>query len=239
MTSVMNYISGAKRFLMTRGPTTTQFMAPMVLTTKRGLENRSTHTPHQSPPFNPEAIKDTAAVLQGMGVDGLAARVALLLGFATFLRPSNIFVTKSGGVPTNHILRRADITVTKSGLHVKVHSTKSTKTPTTLPVIRAAGPACPVKAWQDYVAAVPSDQAAPILTDLLGRPYSTQRLLPVVRGALAALNHPEAMNFTFHGSRRSGARSAASGGATCTQVKRHGQWKSNAVYSYVPKNHFN
>ena len=234
----MNYVSGARRFLTERGLTCASFNAPLVLKTRRGLKNRTTHTAHQSPGFNPDAIKDTAELLQGMGVDGLAARVAMLLGFATFLRPSNIFVTKSGGVPTPHTLRRQDIMATPDGLQVKVHTTKTTKTPVIIPVLRAGGPACPVQAWQEYTNVVPSDPDAPILTDQLGRAYTPQRLTPLIKGALVALSHPEAMNFTFHGSRRSGARSAAQGGATPQQVRQHGQWKSNAMYRYVPRDFF-
>ena len=237
--AALNYVAGACKFVRHSGGRDEAFDTYLVKTVKKGVTRLGAdHQPNQSPAFNPRPVAAAAGVLQGMGLDGKAAAAALLLGYASFLRPSNIFFTRSGGEHAGHTLRRRDIVVTTEGLRVYVTTTKSTRIPYSLPIMESAGPGCPVRAWKLYVAAAPSTPEAVILTNSLGRPYTAQNLTPLVRAALATTGHKDALAFTFHGPRRSGANTAADSGATEAQVRRHGRWKSRAVYKYVPRKKF-
>ena len=175
-----------------------------------------------------------------MGDRALPARAILLLGFCTFLRPSNLVTTTDISDQWAHTLRRADITVTPTGLKVKVNSTKTTssKQSFTLPVYPTHGAACPVTTWIQYIQAYPAPPAARALVGSNSKPLKAEDILPDIKTALLAVGFPHSADFTLHSLRRSGSRSVATAGATKTQVMKHGGWRSRAVHTYVPPHMF-
>ena len=235
--SAENSLSGAKTYILWRGGDVSSFDNFLVKMAIRGNRRLSTHKPKQAPPLDVGTVARVAGVLAGMGVSALPARTVLLLGFTTFLRPSNLVsTTTTDNAIYDHTIRRGDVQLTATGLKVYVRSTKTTsaKQAFSLPVLPAAGPACPVQTWKDYVTAYPAPPSSKALVDATGRPLTPDDVVPDIRAALAAIKHPAALEFSLHSLRRSGARTAAASGATEQQVMRHGHWRSTAVRTYVP-----
>ena len=167
------------------------------------------------------------------------ARVAILVGFATFLRQSNLLptATMQGG----HYIRRGDVQANDAQLWITVNSSKTISDPrdrVCIPVHSSNSKYCPVKAWQAYEASMPLPPHFPAFMMSPTIPLTHTRLTSYMRGALKAMGHPLASSVTVHSLRRSGARAAANGGAPEEAVMTHGTWLSSAIHAYVPKRLF-
>ena len=237
--SVHNAVSGARRYVEMALGTTEAFDSHLMKVTKRGLDRTNTHVPQPAPALSARLVARVADVLYHLGPAGTPARAALLMGFCSFLRPSNLLAA-GGAHPLTHTITRADVIVTSSRMSICVRSSKTTTAKDTyiVPIRAAGGNACPVQAWRDYIALYPAHAHAPAFVNKAGTPFTQEDLNPLIRATLDGLGFPEASGFTFHSLRRSGARAAAVRGATKAQVMRHGHWRSDAVHAYVPKDHF-
>ena len=107
--TVKNYLSGAKSFLTQQGCDIQQFSSPLITNLFKGLARLSTHVPIQAPPLHIHDIKRVCDLLAALDNSARVARAAILIGFATFLRQSNLLLTP--GPARHHYHRRGDIQV--------------------------------------------------------------------------------------------------------------------------------
>ena len=239
ITSVKNYISGAKTFVVGVGGQPAAFDAPLVFTVIRGAAKLSTHIPSPAPPIARRHLLALSQVLMKLGPDGRVAMAALLFGVATFLRQCN-FLPPSRGRVSPHLITRRDISRDARGLLVRVRSTKTRmlgQGPTILLIARAPrSPICPVEACLWAWRAVPASDGAPLfLLPSSGSPLTAPALLRLLRAGLTALGHPHPEDVTLHSLRRTGALLAAAGGCPDAEVMAHGTWTSGAYRAYVPR----
>ena len=101
ITSIKNYISGARTFVSLSGGNTALFTSPILATVIRGAARLSTHVPRPAPPLGRLQLHRLCAALRRIGGDGRVAMAAVLFGVATFLRQSNFLPqsTAGGGSP--------------------------------------------------------------------------------------------------------------------------------------------
>ena len=194
MTSVRNYLSGAKTFLTAAGGDPAPLSAPLVATVIRGAARLSTHVASPAPPLGRDALLGLCRGLAALGPDGRVAMAAVLFGVTTFLRQCN-FLPASTARPGPHLIRRRDIQDSGDALLVKVSSTKTRMIcdgPITLMIAPAPGsPYCPVDACRRAWRAVQAPYHAPLfLLPSTGSPLTRSGLLILVRGVLRALRHP-------------------------------------------------
>ena len=234
--TVRNYISGAKTFLQQQGTSVAPFMSPFLLNLFKGITRLSTHTPIPAPVIDLPRLKCMCDVLTAMDHEADTARTAILLGFTTLLRQSNLLPATVSG--QEHCIRRRDCVVEDDTLWVTINSTKTIFDPAKrviIPVAASPSKYCPVAAWLRYTLRVPLDPDAPALMLSPVVPLTPQKLNAYMRTTLAMLALPEASKVTVHSLRRSGAQAAAANGASREHLMIHGTWASSAINSYVPQ----
>ena len=82
----------------------------------------------------------------------------------------------------------------------------------------------------------PAPPNSPLLQLPNGTPITTSHLRKYLRQLLTAGGY-SSTHFTFHGLRRGGATYSYRLGQDLAAIKRHGDWKSDAVHSYI-ESHF-
>ena len=234
--SVRNYISGAKTFLLQQGAAVAVFSSPLLYNLFKGITKLSTHTPLPAPAIDVPRFKLLCDILTAMDADAATARAAILLGFTTLLRQSNLLPISPVG--QTHCLRRRDCVLEQSTLWVTVNSSKTIYDPAkrvVIPVMASLSNYCPVKAWLEYTSRVPLDPDAPAFMLNPSTPLTAPRLNSYMRVILTKLSLPNADKVTVHSLRRSGAQAAAAHGASREQLMIHGTWATTAINSYVPQ----
>ena len=236
ITTVKNYLSGAKTYILHQGGSVAHFQSPIITNLFKGLARLSTHVPAQAPPLSISDIKSVCDNLARLDDQAQVARTAILKGFATFLRQSNLLYT--AGYGACHCMTRRDIQLIEGRLWITVNSSKTISDRgrrVAIPIYPAHTRYCPVKSWSDYVSRMPLPMNFPAFMLSPTIPLTPNRLTAYLRAALSALFHPLTDKVTVHSLRRSGARAVASAGATEEEMMIHGTWTSSAVTTYVPK----
>ena len=239
ITSVKNYISGAKTFVAGAGGDPAAFTAPLVATIIRGAARLSTHVPAPALPISKTMLIRLCLALRQLGPDGRIALAAVLFGVTTFLRQCNFLpTTPRGGGP--HLIRRGDIRLERGAILVRVRSTK-TRLPHQGPITLMIAPAknsslCPVAACSWAWRAAPAPPGAPLfLLSSSGSPLTSASLVLLVRSVLRALGHHNPGGVSLHSLRRTGAQLAADCGIPDAEVMAHGTWTSGAFRAYVSR----
>ena len=86
ITSVKNYLSGAKTFISDAGGSTQAFYSPLLQNLYKGITRLSNHIPAPAPTLSVETIKAMCDVLAAMPGDAQTIRSAILMGFSSFVR---------------------------------------------------------------------------------------------------------------------------------------------------------
>ena len=238
VTSVKNYLSGAKSFVRNANGDLSPFESHVLSNLIKGVARLSTHIPSRPPTLTVTDLRRCSDDLGSIGPGGEVARAALLFGVATFLRQSN-FVAGPAST-AGHLLTRGDLHLTPTGLNVTVSSSKTirdARDAVVIPVAAAPGsPYCPVAACNRafYLAPAPATAPAFLWPGTL-RPLTASQLISMIRTALRHRGHPAWSRVTLHSLRHTGANLALGHGATLPEIMDHGTWRSKAVYSYIPR----
>ena len=236
ITSIKNYLSGAKTFVVAAGGQPWAFSTPFIPNLYKGLLRMSTHTPMPAPAIPIHTIKVMCDILAAMSTDGPTVQCAVLIAFASFLRQSNLLPTYGPGAI--HALRRQDVCNDGTCLWLSINSSKTRVDPrmrVSIPVPAVPGRHCPVLAWRDYIRRVPLAPDAPAFMLSATVPLLPARMNFYMRTGLQAIKSPLAQFVTVHSLRRSGAQECARLVASQEQLMRHGTWASQAINAYVPK----
>ena len=234
--SVKNYVSGAKTFLQQQGASVAPFMSPLLSNLFKGITKLSAHIPIPAPVIDLPRFKHMCDILAAMDHDAQSARTAILLGFTTLLRQSNLLPGSLSG--NDHCIRRRDCVLEDDILWVTINSSKTIHDPAkrvVIPITAFPSKYCPVAAWLQYIHRLPLDPDAPALMLSPIHPLTPQKLNAYMRVILGILALPEANKVTVHSLRRSGAQAAAANGATKDDLMIHGTWATSAINSYVPQ----
>ena len=94
---------------------------------------------------------------------------------------------------------------------------------------------CPVTAWKNYLMQFPASATSPAFQLPDKTTLTVRVLLRVVKEALTHLAFTNADKVTLHGLRRGAAAACQEAGIPLKDLKEAGVWRSNAVFSYVPR----
>ena len=234
--AALNYISGAKTWVLLMGGAHAAFDSYPTSLMKRGIRRSSTHVPRPAPPLTKKQLHDVVAYVRSDGPAAEVIAAALLIGFATLLRQGNLLGEAGPGA---HALAARDLVSTPAGLQITVMSTKTrwrSSPSTTIWIPRGATrQRCPVAAWDSYASATRPHPSGPAFVLPSGAPLLPLTLVTALRLSLGALGTPEAESFSLHSLRRGGAQAYALAGCSLGQIKALGTWSSDAVLAYVPQ----
>ena len=120
----MNYVSGAKLYVELKSGDSSAFSSRPAGEMMKGIKAQSQHVPSQAPPLMPLDLKRVCLYLDMGGIEHHVCKTAILIGFFSFLRQSNL-LSVSPTLPSMHTLRRRDIWFAPEGLQVLVSSSKT------------------------------------------------------------------------------------------------------------------
>ena len=233
--AALNYISGAKTWVLLMGGTTAAFDTYPTALMKRGIRRSSTHVPRPAPPIDREQLRGIVAYTRRAGPSADALAAALLVGFTSLLRQGNLL----GEVrPGAHAIAARDVVSDPDGLQITVKSTKtrwSASPPIVIWIPRSPDRLlCPVAAWDAYTSSTRPCPAGPAFVLPTGAPLLPVTLVAALRMSLGALGVPDAECYSLHSLRRGGAQAYARDGCSLGRIKALGTWSSDAVLAYVP-----
>lgn len=188
------------------------------------------HTPITPPALQPDQLKHMVAVLDELGSSALPAKAALVLGYFSALRQSNLL--------GQHALLTKDILRTKSTLTVHVRKSKTItshiKQVTLIIPSIPNSTCCPVKTWRQYTRMVKPQQSGPALVLPKQGKLTVAAVTKLLRITLTGSSYPDPNKFTLHALRRGAVHGCVKAGASKAQIMDLGQWTSNSVSTYLP-----
>lgn len=235
--SVKNYFYGAKLWVFQHGGNTQSFLSSLVAEVIKGIEKFSQHIPAPAFPITVIELKIICQFFDQFSIPMFPYKAALLIGFACFLRASNLLPMSLNSWHGSHALLARDVILVPHGLLVVIRSTKtvSNKKSFSLQVFEAPGsPLCPVKAWKNYRSHFSPSPNGPAFIVNAGVPLTPAPLVKLIRLALSSAGYQQLHRFSLHSLRRGAAQLAAELGASKTDLKNHGSWASDSgLKSYV------
>jgi hypothetical protein len=177
---------------------------------------------------------------QQLGTWGIVLKCAILFCFFGFLRQSNVAPRSLVSFDPTRDTLRTDVVVKHNGLLLNLKWTKTLQgahRPITIHLPRIQGSVlCPTQAFVQMVSTQP---AATVTTPLLmyqSRVVTTRLLAREFQRLIRLLGLPPS-TYTLHSLRKGGATLCHSLGLPLDQIKAHGTWSSDAVYTYLHPSH--
>lgn len=230
-TSVKNYISGARSWLSEHQGSIQGFLSPQLAQLVKSFTKKSTHVPSRAPPLQPHHLQVICRLLDRSPSAPLAAKPAILIGYACLLRASNLLsptMLEWGGP---HTLLASEITLTGEGLSIFIHSTKTRSDPAGLyfNIHRSSNlELCPVAAWIRYKEVVKPWALGPAFIHSNRLPLTPAQLVKLMRLALKGCTDINPQRVSMHSLRRGGTQSAVDQGLPVDLVRARGTWKSKS-----------
>jgi hypothetical protein len=182
---------------------------------------------------------------QKLGTWGLVFKCAILFCFFVFLRQSNVAPRSLHLWDSTRDTLRSDVQATTHGLLLrlkwsKTHQGAHSPLYIPLPDIRGS-PLCPTRAFQHMCRCFPTTTpTTPLL--IYGSPgtstavVTSRMLADQLRILIIQLRLPPS-RYTLHSLRQGGATFCHSLGIPVEQIKAHGTWKSDTVWTYINPTH--
>lgn len=237
--SVKNYLSGAKSWVSHHQGDPSAFASQEPADVVKYIGSSSNHMPMPAYPISTSDLGIICQFLDSRPHIPLAFKACILIGFASFLRASNITSPTLEAWGGAHTLRVCDISDTVDGLTLFIHSTKTTKNklPLQLRILPAqSSTLCPVQAWRNYKDSVNPWPFGPAFMINASTPVTPRPTVNFMRLALASAGHSCYHLVSMHSLRRGGAQLAYSAGADSEALMRHGTWKTKSgLDHYLPK----
>ena len=183
-------------------------------------------------------LKDICATCDTMFL-GHIFKAVYLTAFFSFLRIFNLVCHSLSSFSHIKQLARADVIFSHPGASLLISWSKTMQTNDKIRLIKIpflqGSPLCPVTALQVILRSVPGSNNSPLFqikSKGAWVPLTESRVRKHFSLVLNKLGLQES-NFTFHSFRRSGATLAFNQNVSLQNIKAHGTWTSDAVWSYI------
>lgn len=238
--SVKNYIAGARSFLKTNNSDFSVFNHHKIKEVYKGDSRVTVREARGGAPYiEVTHLLQLSELLLSHGPLYTGERAAFLIMYSSYLRHSNVIPCPKS--EDDHTVRTKDMSFDGEILWISVYSSKTIIHPqdaVSIPVYVAGGPHCAVGAWFAHLEAVPHHPDGPAFLDLKGAPFTLLKLLSFLRESLSKTSCSYPYVVTLHSFRKTGAKEAASRGASLNGVATLGTWGSRSVFDYAPKRLF-
>ncbi len=204
----------------------------------RSIKLTSDHIPQKKLPVSTELLLAVVATFDNSAVS-LTLKCAILLGFFSFLRRSNLVPSSQGSFDKHKNLCRGDVFTENGNLFLWIKWSKTLQAHERLVLIPIAPipdhPLCPVKAYEDMVAAIPGTGNIPLfIVPQSGtlKPLTSSMLTKAFKHAVSQVGHDQHC-YSIHSLRRGGATFAFDCQVEPLLIKTHGDWRSSAYLEYI------
>lgn len=230
VTTVKNYVSGAKTWISQHNGNPSAFANSQVQEVVKGVSKKSEHIPSPAFPLTPQHVRVICQFLDKYSVKALPVKAAILIAFTCFLRASNLVTSSISDWDGPHTLKVRDIHVVDSKLNVVINSSKtiSPGSPVILEVQSVPDKnMCPVHTWCRYLSIFKPRHSGPAFVLPSGLPLTTKPIVTLMRLALKNHGVPQHNSVSMHSLRRGGTQAAQDMGASDSELKLHGTWRSD------------
>lgn len=235
--TVRNNISGAKTWVDEMGGDTAPFKSRDMSLMIKGGSRASSHVPRRAPALTPDMIKYISDYLDRAGNYGTVPRAAILIGFFSMIRQSNLLSPSARSWGGPHTLRRRDIRVVPGGLRLDIISSKTIhlrQQATSLFIPSITGSRyCPTEAWARAARLAPGRPEDPAFITTSKKPLTPYALTNIMRGALTHMGVDTPQAFTLHGLRRGAAQVCHDLKVNTEHIMAQGTWRSAAIRAYT------
>lgn len=203
----------------------------------KAVVKKSTHVTRRAFPINLPQVYKICDFLDAAPSAPKAVKACVLIGFACYLRSSNLTCTKSDARGGPHTLKVSDVVVTPFGVRANVNSTKSTKVPMSLLVQENSQPKyCPKQAWMSYVSIVNPNVLGPAFVITPGRPLTPGLLVDFMKAALISDPTVDTALISSHSLRRGATQNAANKDIAISEImRRSGLRSKSGIAPYLSK----
>lgn len=222
--AIKNYFSGAKLWVQEHLGVITSFTAYQAGMMIKSVVKASSHVPRRAFPLTLSHIYRICDYVDLAPSAPKSIKPCILIGYACYLRSSNLTCAtmQSWGGP--HTLRVKDIVVLANGIRVTIGSTKSCSIPTTLLVARY----CPKQAWLSYIQHVKPLLLGPAFVIGPGLALTSMLLVDFMKATLESDPDVETSHISSHSLRRGATQNAANDHVSISEIMRRGGWLSKA-----------
>lgn len=227
--TVKNYLSGAKTWVLEHNGSISSFTSYEVAQMQKSVAKHTQHVVKRAAPLLPNHLVTISSYCDYNLSVPLAVKPCVLLGHALFLRASNLLSPSIDVWTGPHTLKAGDIQASGSKLVVRICSTKTQISPVSITVLsNSCSSICPVLAWHNYVSVVSPAKSGPAFIVYQDRPLTAKLVVTCMRQALMYDHSIDSTKVSMHSLRRGAAQSAASAGVPESQIMVAGQWKSKS-----------
>lgn len=236
--SIKNSISGAKTWVMEHGGQIDAFLSHQLGLLVKGFAKHSSHVPSRAAALAPHHIRLICDMLDATPSAPLGVKPAVLIGYACFLRSSNLLspTVQAWGGP--HTLLAHQITSSHNRLTVYINSTKTRQKGSGVSFsIPFSSPSryCPVHTWLAYKDSVNPWPLGPAFVHQNGLPITPREVVGCMRIALQHQTDISASHVSMHSLRRGATHAAVNQGISIETIKARGTWDSDSgIAPYLP-----
>lgn len=170
------------------------FTSSIVADVIKGIEKFSNHVPSPALPITLSELQIICTFFDKFSFPMYPYKAALLLGFACFLRASNLLSMSLTQWPGSHTLLTREVKPTSNGLIIVIRSSKtiSPKRPVSLQVFEAPDSSlCPIKAWNNYLSYFALSPDSPAFIVNAGVPLTPAPLVKLIHLALSRAGYQQ------------------------------------------------
>lgn len=234
--TILNYLGGVTTSLMRIGVDISPFRSIDVADFVQSVKVNIRHVTDRKLPVSYHML---VSIVDYVYTDpqGPTVAFAITIMYFLFLRQSNIAPRNKAAFDHHRHLLRSDVILRNDSIVVALKWSKSRQGTVASSLAAPALPGailCPCQAYRRMLQHAPtlkSPQALLCFKDCT--PLPTSYLTKVWGKAMEHLGIPRTA-YTLHSLRRGGATDASRLGASIQEIRQHGDWRSDAVYSYLP-----
>jgi len=238
MTSIRNYINGAKTLHLTLGLPfpESDYSFRLLL---RGLTRLHPHEEKRALPITPVILVKLFAVMDMNSPLHVSLWCCFVTAFFLFARKSTMLPPSAALFSVKKHLTRGNFFRSEKGLLVLIRWSKTLQfgeRHLLIPLLEIPGSVlCPCRAFDRMVSLLPAEEISPAFLHLVGTSLVSighTVFVNSLRGLLR-LAGVDARGYTGHSFRRGGASWAFGAGVSGELIKMHGDWKSDAYLKYL------
>ena len=235
---IVNYVSALKFAFDSYGWSTMVFESPVIRWMLRGIKFSISKQPSPKGVFSFHQICHISYLCDSFD-NPFTYRLAFLLGFYGFLRISNVAPPFTKSFSVHKHFQRQDVVLAPPGVHLNLKWAKNIQAPERTHTIKLPAVQdpllCPTQSVTTLLTLVSLPPSAPLLVFKDGS-LLTQSLLRKRLATILKLMDLPLLGFGFHTFCRSGATLAFDSNIPLHNIKNHGVWNSDAVWSYISDN---
>ena len=230
--SITNYLSGLNYFLMSEGAPTIDYKNFKVKSVLKGAKRQLGSAAHQAAPILPSHL---LAIFKKMSssVGHVATRAAILTSFRALLRKCQV-------TDSDSVLTRGDFAFFSWGMLITVRRSKTIQfgeRELVIPVAKVANTdLCAVFWCCKHFSQAPVSRSAPAFQVPHASGGFNPLTYPIYQSTLKHFCEQiglDKSDFSSHSLRRGGCSFLASQGASISELKTRGDWRSDCVYEYI------